>query len=988
MKHFTACLTLLLTLAAFIQPAEARKADSKSTLTLSATVRDNLTKKELVGSKVRISDSAGNLVDSCTASQTGGITVIGDRYEMQKNARFSLKVPRTGGDFTIEAEFDGYSPVSIPIHVKKAGSREFTRSVSDILMSRAPKELDAVTVTASKIKFYNRGDTIVFNADAFELAEGSMLDGLIKQLPGVEIKEGGQIYVNGEFVENLMLNGKDFFKGNNEIMLDNIAAYTVRNVEVYKRQTDEDKFIGSNKPGQLTLDVKLKKEYNQGWIFNLEAGVGTSDRYLGRAFVNRFTDNTRVSLVATVNNLNDNRKPGESSAWTPSTNTVGTVKTQMAALDYNVTRPQANFKANGNFMWRHSTQNDRRDVNRLNFLPGGNTWDYTFGRNTYNNLSLQTYHTLSKEKNRKYRHNATLVAFYSRNKAGSSDNGASLRTEKTDITSAWIDSLYTSSPSQLDQIINRTVTRTLNSGHMESITGNYYGTRFVTGSDDSFTLTASAQWRGDKNEVWRDWNVNYGSDPTPAVRQRQYFDNSPNGGITATASLGYRYAVSKSSAFNLTYAFNYTHEDKDSYMYSLDRLNDMGVFGTLPEGYLTTLNAANSYTSSLNKREHSIELNFNWSSDRWWLNVQPALRFQNNDLRYFRNGRNYDVAQHNVLFSMPSYAFFAEWRPGQALGPRKVKRNKVWFELAASPSTPGIYRMVDFTDDSDPMNIWLGNPDLKPAYNFSGKVRWTFTRPTGSNAFNNVVLLEARFGHNSIVNGYTYDRATGVRTNKAYNVRSGNRTLSASVSPNWQFGSRQQFTLSYSGKADLTRSADMIGTDVEVPGKSTVNTLWNSHTLEFAWQIGKQTLAARGALNQRHTSSDRPGFNDINATDGVYQLRGLFNLPKGLGIKTDITVYARRGYGARELDTTDPVWNLALSWNPSKSRFVFMLDGFDMLRRLSNVNYAVNAQGRTVTFRNVLPRYILFHVQYRLNIQPKKKMITNIETGNFKDLFK
>ena len=85
----------------------------------------------------------------------------------------------------------------------------------------------------------------------------------------------------------------------------------------------------------------------------------------------------------------------------------------------------------------------------------------------------------------------------------------------------------------------------------------------------------------------------------------------------------------------------------------------------------------------------------------------------------------------------------------------------------------------------------------------------------------------------------------------------------------------------------------------------------------------------------------------------------------------------RRGYGSPELDTTDPVWNARLSYTPAKSKWVIMLDGFDMLHQLSNVNYAVNAQGRTITYTNVLPRYVMLHAQYRINIQPKKKIIDN-----------
>lgn len=171
--------------------------------------------------------------------------------------------------------------------------------------------MQEITVTASKVKFYNRGDTIVYNADAFITAEGSMLDALIRQLPGVELKEGGAIYVNGRYVESLMLNGKDFFKGNNKLMLENLAAYTVKNIEVYERQQEIDRIVGADFGKKLlTMDVKLKKEYNQGFILNADAGYGTSDRYLGKLFAMWFADHARVSLIGNANNLNDVRKPG------------------------------------------------------------------------------------------------------------------------------------------------------------------------------------------------------------------------------------------------------------------------------------------------------------------------------------------------------------------------------------------------------------------------------------------------------------------------------------------------------------------------------------------------------------------------------------------------------------------------------------------------------------------------------------------------------
>ena len=80
-----------------------------------------------------------------------------------------------------------------------------------------------MVVKATKVKSIIKATTIVYNADAFQLGEGSMLDALIRQLPGAELSKDGRIYVNGKFVESLLLNGKDFFRGDNTVMFENRA---------------------------------------------------------------------------------------------------------------------------------------------------------------------------------------------------------------------------------------------------------------------------------------------------------------------------------------------------------------------------------------------------------------------------------------------------------------------------------------------------------------------------------------------------------------------------------------------------------------------------------------------------------------------------------------------------------------------------------------------------------------------------------------------
>lgn len=105
-----------------------------------------------------------------------------------------------------------------------------------------------------------KGDTIVYNADAFQLSQGSMLDALIEQLPGAQLNEDGVITVNGKRISSLLVNGKDFFRGDPKIALENLPAYMVNKVKVYEQQTDYEKLTGRKEwERPLVMDVNLKK---------------------------------------------------------------------------------------------------------------------------------------------------------------------------------------------------------------------------------------------------------------------------------------------------------------------------------------------------------------------------------------------------------------------------------------------------------------------------------------------------------------------------------------------------------------------------------------------------------------------------------------------------------------------------------------------------------------------------------------------------------
>ena len=356
--------------------------------------------------------------------------------------------------------------------------------------------------------------------------------------------------------------------------------------------------------------------------------------------------------------------------------------------------------------------------------------------------------------------------------------------------------------------------------------------------------------------------------------------------------------------------------------------------------------------------------------------ASPDLTIRHSHLDYARDGREYPIRKKFFLSTISGYGMHFEFTRRKSVeadefGTFKPK-HRISFDFDLKPGAPKLYDLVDITDDSNPLNIYLGNPDLKVEYNLNPMVEYYFSG-SDRHPLSNVLTLEAGVAKNALTQGYTYNTTTGVRVNRMYNV-DGNRNFSARNNFNIQFGSINQFHLTSTTGFNMARVADMVGENATEPTLSKVDNLNVNQYLRMVWQIGKQSITLSGEYTNRHSTSSRPGFRPYTAHLFSYGVIANFKLPYNIGINTDFNLYGRRGYGVKELDTDDAIWNLRLTWTPAKAKqWTFMLDGFDLLHQLSNVNYAVTATGRTVSYSNALPRYVLFSVQYRFQRQPKKK---------------
>ncbi|WP_443963492.1 hypothetical protein [Prevotellamassilia timonensis] len=196
-------------------------------------------------------------------------------------AMIEFKVP-CNGNYLLRLSHEKYETLYYPVKVQVRKDAQAACFDDVIKMRKRPKnhQLGEAVVTATKIKMVMKNDTLVYNADAFQLSQGSMLDALIEQLPGVQLKDNGVITVNGKMVSSLLVNGKDFFRGDPKVALENLPAYMVNKVKVYEQESDFEKFSGHKEVERpIVMDVNLKKQYSVGWIAKAQAAYRTKEKY-------------------------------------------------------------------------------------------------------------------------------------------------------------------------------------------------------------------------------------------------------------------------------------------------------------------------------------------------------------------------------------------------------------------------------------------------------------------------------------------------------------------------------------------------------------------------------------------------------------------------------------------------------------------------------------------------------------------------------------
>jgi hypothetical protein len=980
MKHSFIRIGLMLAIAmlaisVFAQnkvETNTKPAKKERTIALWGHIKDSFTKVGIERTRITLMRPDSSVIDTQTVNYFNGRTNKIDTY-------YRFDIPARAQKFIVKAEHPDYYPTYVDFDIKYVARNTYFDAPWHFMkkrprsMEQQEHQLKEAVITATKIKMVYKGDTVIYNADAFNLPKGSMLDDLIKQMPGVVLKDNGEIYMNGKKVDYLMLNGKQFFKGKNNVMLENLPYYTIKNVQFYDKSTDKSKYIGHDvEQKEFVMDVNLKKEYSTGYIANAEVAGGTHDRYMGRLFGLRYSDNTRISFYGNLNNVNEYRRPGRDGDWTPTNSPEGLVDFKRAGMDINIDDKNQRFEENFNVVASLYNVDYQTRTASESFLTSGNSYTRSedISKQTSAWLYAYNYFTLKKPLFVSMR---TSID-YGKSDANNQNRSATFNANPVNFggTSQILDSIFQPSlNTNLNSMaVNRQSNQSVEYGYNAGINNSIVATKKLSWGDD-LELSYDINYRNSMNTSYNLYQLSYLQNNSTDNRNK--YTTTPNESYTHNAKVEYTFHLLSNWSYLFYYIYSQSHSSEVNSLYRLDWLNGWGYnsghsLGDLPstrDSLFLALDANNSYNKNYLEQTHKEGFRMYYEKkekDKYtWFNIHLPVLQKNEQLNYQRNILDTCIYLRNFIFQ-PDMTFI-----------RKTNNfnSEYEFHYSTEVTTPDMVRMINIRDDSNPLAIQLGNSNLKNTIKQSFSASFSNRNPDKQKFFN--ANIQVSVVDNQIANGFIYNPATGVYTFRPENV-DGNWNMNANVGYGSTIDKEKHWIWETSTSWNYNRNVDL--TAVSGGTQSSLSKVDNQRTeenLKLNYQLDALKLGVIGKFQWNNATSKRENFQTINAYDFNYGMTAEYKFFKKIDFASDIKMYSRRGYSDSFVNTNNLIWNASVGSSFFNGKMITRLEGFDLLHQLTSVQYYVNGQGRTETWHNNIPSYVMLHLIYRLNVTPKKK---------------
>ena len=906
-------------------------------------------------------------VIQATAALLSGEKVVANAVT-NVNGGFTIKAPQDG-NYTLKVTYVGFKTITKKIAVKDGKDV----NVGTLSMEPDAVMLQGATVTAHASKVTLKADTFVYNANAFRTPEGSVVEELVKRLPGAEVSDDGTIKINGKEVKKILVDGKEFMTGDTKTAIKNLPTNIIDRIKAYDQQSDLARVSGiEDGEEQTVLDFGIKAGMNKGIMMNADLAAGTSHRYAGRIFGGVMKDNMKLFLMTNANNTNDMGFPGGGGGGRFGGGRQGLTANKMTGVNMNYEADK--IKLDGSVRWNHS------DGDALSKRSSETFYSETLSQ--WSNSLSQNY-TRSNNWNAQMRlewspDSMTNILFrptfrYNSNDGNQTGNEATFDKDPYDYTDTPLDDLQKLIAQGI--VINNRVQKSISYSDSKNVNGMLQFNRKLSNTGRNITVQLNAGWSDGTSKSTSDSYINYfqllnylGGDSTYVTRRYA---------VTPTKSWNYRARLTYSEPifprtylqFSYQYQYNYQKNDRSTYDFSSFPLYGAdGVWGggyRSWDGYLGQFGISNidpykdtnlSRFSEYQNYIHTAEVTLRVVRKAYNLNVGVQMVPQKSHFTQDYQGIHTDTTRTVTNFA-PTVDF--RWK--------KSATGQLRFTYRANTTQPSMTDLLDITDDSDPLNIQKGNPGLKPSFRQNLNLFYNDYFQKHQRAVMTFVNFSTT--NNAISNKTTRNPETGGRVTRPENIN-GNWNGNVGFMFNTAIDSAGFFNVNTFTNLSYAHNVGYVSVDTNSDSqKSVTKSMGIGERLAASYRNEWLEIELNGSLNYQNNRSELQKNNNLDTWQFTYGGMVGVTAPWGTSLTTNMNMQSRRGYSDPSMNTNELIWNAQLSQSFLKGNALTVsLQLYDILHQQSTISQTLSAAMNSETEYNAVTSYGMLHVIYRLNL--------------------
>ena len=845
-----------------------------------------------------------------------------------RNGSFTLKNVKKGS-YLLHITFIGYDPLYQPLQIT---GKKNPVNVGKLELSDGAIELGEAVVIGKAPEVTVRNDTVEYNADSYKVTEGSVLEDLLKKMPGVEVDSEGKITVNGKEVKKVMVDGKEFFSDDPKVASKNLPAKMIDKLQVLDKKSDMAQMTGFDDGEEETvINLTVKPGMKQGWFGNAYGGYGSKDRYEGNAMVNRFVNNDQITFMGGANNTNNmgfsdlastmfsgmggggGRRGGFGAG-------SGITSSGNAGLNFSKEFKPDKLTLGGNTRYSHSDNDARSKSDRQNILPGDSS--------SYDNSEAMS-RTKSDNFGVDFRlewkpDTMTQLIFrpsfsFSHSMNDNFSDATTLDNERDTVNTNKSSNYSESNGYNLNASID--FSRKLNNK------GRVFSATLSGGNSDSYSdgmnrsdIVYFNQTDALKNSI---------------IDQRSRYDNK---GFNYRAYVSWVEPIGHNNFIQATYSISQRKQEALKNVYNQDA---DGIYNVLDSAYSQSYrNNFISQRASLSFKSQRAKFNYTIG-----LNLDPSYSSSENFVgdttlsKITRKVVNLSpMAQFNYMFD---------------------KRTNLRIMYNGRTSQPSMTQLQPVADISDPTNITIGNPDLNPRYTNNVFIRFQQFTPEKQRAF--MIMANGSYIINDIVSYTSYNQETGVKTTTYKNVN-GNYSGNVRMMLNTPLKNKK-FSINSMTMASFANSNGYINEE-----KNTNRNLILSERGGIDFRSSYLDLGVNGNIRYNATSNSLQKENNQNTFNYGAGGYTTIYLPLNFKIESDVNWSTNSGYGDG-FKQNEVLWNASASKSFLKNnQGTLRFKIYDILQQRSNISRSVTASYIQDSEYNTLGSYFMVHFIYRFSI--------------------